>query len=206
VDASTTRVFGGTGLGLAISKQLAELMGGQMGLQSTSGEGSQFWFTVDFVKPHQSVPVVPTSQVPCFAGDFKSSGARVLFVEDHPINQKVAVGFMRRFGLVTQVASDGAEAVALAAHGGFDLIFMDIQMPVMNGYEATRALHQAWREHGVRAIPVIALTANALTRDRQLCLEAGMDDYLAKPIFPKDLEAMLRKHLWLEAGQSKPNQ
>jgi CheY-like chemotaxis protein len=97
--------------------------------------------------------------------------------------------------LAIEVTNDGAEAVAMAAHGGFDLIFMDIQMPVMNGYEATKALHQAWREHGIRPIPVVALTANALTRDRELCIEAGMDDYLAKPIFPKDLEAMLRKHL-----------
>jgi PAS domain S-box-containing protein len=195
VDASTSRMFGGTGLGLAISMQLAELMGGQMGLQSTAGVGSRFWFTVDFAKPDPSVTVAPSSQTPNFAGDFTSSGARVLFVEDNLINQKVAVGFMRRFGLAIEVTNDGAEAVAMASHGGFDLIFMDIQMPVMNGYEATKALHQAWREHGIRPIPVVALTANALTRDRELCIEAGMDDYLAKPIFPKDLEEMLRKHL-----------
>lgn len=194
VDASTTRTYGGTGLGLAISKKLAVLMGGDMGLRSSPGKGSDFWFTVNLARV--SIPVTAgAAQRTDFATDFSSHAAKVLVVEDHPVNQKVARGFLRRFGLQVEVASDGRQALRMATETRYALVFMDVQMPEMNGYEATQHIQSAWQDLQLPRVPIIAMTANAMERDRERCLAAGMDDYIAKPLSPQVLETVLCR--WL---------
>lgn len=194
VDASTSRNFGGTGLGLAISKKLAVLMGGDMGLRSAPEKGSDFWFTVNLALA--TTPVKPGSlSATDFATDFSPLSAKVLLVEDNLVNQKVARGFLRRFGVEVDLASDGRQALEMAKSFPYSLVFMDVQMPEMNGYEATKLIQETWTAKNLPHVPIIAMTANAMERDRQLCLQAGMDDYIAKPISPHALEKVL--HHWL---------
>jgi CheY-like chemotaxis protein len=195
VDTSTSRTFGGTGLGLAISKQLVSKMGGEIGLSSTLGKGSVFWFTVDLAVSSDPVPDAGIRSAGGFGSDFKASGARVLVVEDNAINQKVARGFLRHFGLEVDIAGNGWEAVEMAATTPYALIFMDVQMPGMNGYDATREIRKIRDDLGLPRVPIIAMTANAMAHDRDLCLQAGMDDYIPKPFSPETLAAQLR--CWL---------
>ena len=177
-ETSTTRRYGGTGLGLAISKRLAEMMGGEIGLQSLPGEGSTFWFTVSLslgAEPPavKSVPIM---------GERATEGTRgtVLIVEDNRINQKVLSHQVQNLGYAIEVAENGSEAVAKASARRYDLILMDVQMPVMDGFQATEAIRGSETES--RAAPIIAITANAFQSEREKCFSCGMDDYLTKPV------------------------
>lgn len=209
VDTSTTRKYGGTGLGLAIARQLVQMMGGEIGVTSTTGKGSEFWFTAAFATEDShgqlllgrgergdSVSALPGLPVQ------GSNQARVLLVEDNPINQKVAQGILGRLGLGCDTAANGAEALEALAAFPYDLVLMDIQLPVMDGFEATRAIRAPGSPVLNRDIPVIAMTAYAMESDRIKCLEAGMNDYIAKPVMPQDLARLAAK--WLPTRHGNP--
>jgi PAS domain S-box-containing protein len=202
LDSSTTRKYGGTGLGLAISKQLVELMGGTLSLTSQVGEGSTFAVEIPLqvnpllrVEPREGKSQEPSS-LPSFAGK------RVLLAEDNIVNQKVAAALLGKLGCRVDVAANGLEASDMAAQLPYDLIFMDCQMPEMDGYQATSEIRQ--REGAARHTPIIALTAGAMTEDRERCLQAGMDDYVSKPFHVAQLSEMLDKHLGLDRPVAVP--
>ncbi|RTL37868.1 MAG: response regulator [Rhodocyclaceae bacterium] len=193
-DGSMTRKFGGTGLGLTITRHIAELMDGEVGVESTPGQGSTFWLTARLEKAHTDHAIaVPEGQKT--AEDVlrsKHAGARLLLVEDDPINQEVALELLRNTGLLLDVASNGREAVRLVQQMDYALILMDVQMPEMDGLEATqiiRALPD--RAH----TPILSMTANAFVEDRRACFAAGMNDFITKPMVPEKLYAILLK--WL---------
>ena len=184
VDSSVTRRFGGTGLGLAISKRLAERMGGGISARSVEGRGSTFHVRVRAGSARVTEPETIDLGTVLYQD---SRRRRVLLAEDNPVNQKVAMLFLERLGYECEVVQDGEQALEAIANGNFDVVLMDVQMPVMDGLEATRRL-RTWN----RDIYVIAMTANALRGDREACLEAGMDDYLSKPVTPERLAEALQ--------------
>jgi two-component system sensor histidine kinase/response regulator len=196
-DNSTTRRFGGTGLGLAITKRIAEVMGGVAGADSTPGVGSRFWFTVRLTAsaplaaaPAQAAPAATQPRWP---------GARVLLAEDNRVNRELAVELLRTVAIVPDVAVDGLEAVRMARAAAYDLVLMDVQMPELDGLQATRELRRSAR---VPDVPIIALTASAFAEDREACLAAGMNDHIAKPIDPQMLyRALLR---WMPVPPASP--
>jgi CheY-like chemotaxis protein/HPt (histidine-containing phosphotransfer) domain-containing protein len=198
-DSSTTRQFGGTGLGLSIVRSLANLMAGEVGVDSTPGRGSRFWFRVPLAdvatgeKRRRQRYCVTAHATPAAAAQL---AGHILVVEDNPTNQKVIRAMLGALGLSCTVIDDGRQAVNLIADGDvFDLILMDIQMPVLDGYGATAQIRQREAELGEPHRTIIALTADAFAEDRERCLAAGMDDFLSKPIDVHQLTTMLQR--WL---------
>jgi PAS domain S-box-containing protein len=199
-DESTTRRYGGTGLGLSICRELAELMGGQVGVDSRVGEGSCFW--AELPLPATTAPAAaPEADTPA-QGSLR--GASVLMVEDNPVNMLIAAAMLERWGVHIEQASDGQQAVQAvqrrAQNGAlFDAVLMDVQMPVMSGHEATRVLR---RDFSAEQLPIIALTAAALVSEREQALAAGMNDFLTKPIDVQRLHQALLRWIGVRRGQA----
>lgn len=189
-DASTTRRYGGTGLGLTICRQLVELMGGEIGVESAPGQGSRFWFALP-LPPSTEADIAAAAARPPVPSTVAPGPLHVLVAEDNRINQMLVTKLLEQAGHTVAVAGDGIEAVEAVRRGRFDVVLMDVQMPEMDGPAATAAIRALPGAAG--RIPVIALTANALVGDRERYLAAGMDDYLAKPLDPERLNAALAR-------------
>lgn len=196
VDASTTREYGGTGLGLSIVRQLVELMGGKIGVKSRCGRGTQFWFTIPLGKQSGTArreSAVPALRRKDLAGLFADRKVRVLLAEDSFTNQQVALGMLEALGISAHAVANGVEAIEALSAIPYDIVLMDVQMPVLDGLEATRRIRNL--QSDVRSVPIIALTARAIHGDSDKCLQAGMNDYVTKPVALPRLAGVLQK--WL---------
>ncbi len=191
-DASTARRYGGSGLGLAICSRLVRLMGGQLTVSSALGQGSCFTVTLPL---HES-PLATTQRAPQELNELAAAGERfsglcVLVAEDHPVNELLMNQLLKRLGCTVRNARDGEQAVAQWALGGVDLVLMDVQMPGTNGLQATQRIRQHETQRGLPRTPIVAVTANAMSDDRAICLAAGMDGYTPKPVSPQALIAAM---------------
>jgi signal transduction histidine kinase/ActR/RegA family two-component response regulator len=200
VDASITREFGGTGLGLSITKSLAQLMGGDVGIDSEVGKGARFWFRIpaSVVSPGEDGRQIGRDEDSgrSLTTALSIAGSRILLVEDNPVSRKVMEAILLRAGASIDRAENGRQAVDTIRQGVIpDLVLMDCQMPVMDGFEATREIRRWEQTTGRQRLPIIALTARAFDDDRKRCLDAGMDDFLAKPVDLAELHAVLGR--WL---------
>jgi signal transduction histidine kinase/ActR/RegA family two-component response regulator len=192
-DSSISRRYGGTGMGLSIARTLAERMGGTLRGESREGQGSTFTLEMPLALAVQQAPCLPSQHI---GAEEEGQGQRILLVEDNPVNQTVIEAMLRSLGFEVYIAVDGAQAVAQVARQRFAATLMDCRLPIIDGYEATRRIRQLPQ---AASMPIIALTANALQGDRERCLSAGMNDYLAKPFKRTDLQQILQR--WLP-GQS----
>jgi two-component system, sensor histidine kinase and response regulator len=191
LDSSSTRKYGGTGLGLAIAKNLSNLMNGTIGVESDEGIGSTFWFTAQF-ELDQSV-INPDTENITFKSKPNRKNLRILLVEDNLLNQKFAVATLKKEGHLVDIAENGKIAVEYYKKNTYDMILMDIQMPVMDGLSATIAIRKYEKENNIPGIKIIAITAYVMERDRKMCLNAGMDEYLSKPFKPKELIQLIEQ-------------
>jgi PAS domain S-box-containing protein len=191
-DGTTTREFGGSGLGLTICKRLVELMNGEIGVNSTPGQGSEFWFRIHLPctdrQPLALENTTDNEQLPVLSAD-------ILLVEDNYLNQLVARHMLEKLHCRVSIANNGSEALTLLDAHDFDLVLMDCQMPAMDGYQATRQIREREQQRATRHIPIVALTANAMSYDQHKCLSSGMDDYLSKPLTMSALIAALNRQL-----------
>ena len=195
-DTSTSRKYGGTGLGLAISKQLAELMGGEIGVKSHPSQGSIFWFTTLFGRGQDLTKEDMVEAAPDLS---HLSGAHILVADDNTLNQQVAQEFLEDVGIIVTLANDGAEALHKVTTSHFDAVLMDVQMPNMNGLEATQQIRT---KAGQNNLPVIAMTANVTKEEQESCLAAGMDDFISKPVQPDLFYATLARWIQPQTKQS----
>ncbi len=206
-DTSTTRRYGGTGLGLAISKQLVELLGGQIGVASNKGCGAEFWFTVRFGRqlspPTSETVSIQESAQRVAAGLVSRQNVRILVAEDNVVNQEVALGVLRKLGLHAEAVANGVEVIEALRSLPYDLVLMDVQMPHMDGVQATRVIRDPQSPVINHQIPIIAMTAHALHADRERCLEAGMNGYLSKPVSPHSLIEALNSWLPRKTQESE---
>jgi len=191
VDSSTTRLYGGTGLGLVISKNIAKLLDGEMGVESEEGKGSTFWFWVNYKKSQQDQleiePVKVTERK-------NTNKLRILLAEDNPINQKVAQMHLEKLGHSVECANNGKIAFEMYTKNDYDLVFMDIQMPEMDGIQATKRIREFEEDiQLLNPIKIIALTANAMKGDKEACIAAGMNNYMSKPFKPAELSQVLNE-------------
>jgi len=219
VDSSTTRKYGGTGLGLAISRQLAELMGGRIGVVSQEGEGSTFWFTANFKalckgcsgstnwesKKNKKNNFYSEKFTQKDTLEESYDSVRILVAEDNLINQKVAQAIIKKMGYEVDIVGNGQETINALQLIPYSLVLMDCQMPEMDGFEATRRIRQEGSMVLNPNIPIIAMTASAMSGDREKCIRAGMDDFIAKPVRKEELEEMLTRWLREKKNFRKTN-
>ena len=204
-DRSTTRRFGGTGLGLSIAKRLAELMGGTIGVQSQIGAGTTFWFTVRLglgiapLSAARAAGVKPVHEMAGARSLFHGRSGRILVADDNVTNQQIAVGILQKLGLSADAVDNGAKALEALKAEKYDLVLMDMQMPVMDGLEATKRIRELFG--GSSVVPIVAMSASAMAGDREDCRQAGMDDFVSKPVAPRELASVLMK--WLPKEHEK---
>jgi len=193
VDSSLARKHEGAGLGLAISRRLAELMGGTLTVRTEEGRGSTFLLRLSFTAAAEEGPATADFAQPGGGSHAATParGLRILLAEDNPVNQRLGVRLLEKMGCRTDLASNGQEAVEMARRSEYDLILMDCRMPEMDGFRATREIRRG--ENGSARVPIVAMTAHAVVGAREECLNAGMDDYITKPVLREELERVLQR-------------